>query len=65
MSDVMESNHFPWPEKDIGDRLLLERRSAFHLRFGFRTSLVDPPHLKNFEEGLLKLLRHLQAIGCA
>lgn len=57
LSDIPEVENFPWPLNDIGDRLLLEREAAFHLRFALRTSLVD---VKRFADNIHQLLCHVQ-----
>lgn len=61
VSDVLELNNFPWPKADIGDRLLLEGESAFHFRFGFLTSVVDPPYVTRFAESARRLMEYIES----
>lgn len=61
VSSIIEMNDFPWPQYDIGDKVLLEREAAFNLRFAFQTSLIDPPHVAKFLEDIDQLLEYLRA----
>lgn len=61
VSSVVETNNFPWPKEGIGDRLLLEREAAFSVRFGFRTSVVDPPFVTRFAENARRLMEYIES----
>lgn len=63
VSDVLEIANFPWPVEDIGNRLLLQRESSLHLRFAFRTSVVDPPFVTRFADNIYQLVRYVQSLG--
>ena len=65
VSDVLELEDFPWPAVDIGNRLLLQREAAFHLRFAFKTSVVDPPFVVTFAKSIHQLIRHVESLGTA
>lgn len=62
VSDVLEIENFPWPVEDIGNRLLLQRESSLHLRFAFRTSVVDPPFVTRFVDNINQLVRYVQSL---
>ncbi|HVX14001.1 MAG TPA: hypothetical protein VHC22_22645 [Pirellulales bacterium] len=51
---------WPWPERGIGDRLLVDDPTAHCLRFAFKTSLVDPPHVDSFLQDIDRLLTSLR-----
>lgn len=65
VSDVLEIENFPWPAEDIGDRLLVQRESSFHLRFAFQTSVVDPPFVTRFADNINQLVRYVQSLGAS
>lgn len=62
VSDVLEIENFPWTVEDIGNRLLLQRESSFHLRFAFSTSVVDPPFVTRFADNINQLVRYVQSL---
>ena len=62
VSDVLEIENFPRTVEEIGNRLLLQRESSFHLRFAFRTSVVDPPFVTRFADNINQLVRYVQSL---
>ncbi len=65
LSDILEIENFPWPAANIGDRLLLQRESSFHLRFAFQTSVVDPPFVTRFSDNINQLVRYVHSLGAS
>lgn len=61
VSDILEIENFPWKVEDIGNRLLLQRESSLHLRFAFRTSVVDPPFVTRIADNINQLVRYVQS----
>jgi len=63
VSDVLEIENSPCPVEDIGNHLLLQRESLYHLRFAFRTSVVDPPFVTRFADNINHLVHYVQSLG--
>lgn len=63
VSDVLEIGNSPWPVEDLGNHLLLQGESSYHLRFAFRTSVVDPPFVTRFADNINQLVNYVQSLG--
>ena len=62
VSDVLEIGNSPWPVEDLGNHLLLQEESSYHLRFAFRTSVVDPPFVTRFADSINHLVHYVQSL---
>ena len=63
VSDVLENENSPWPVEDLGNHFLLQGESSYHLRFAFRTSVVDPPFVTRFADNINQLVNYVQSLG--
>lgn len=62
VSDVLENENSPWPVEDLGNNFLLQGESSYHLRFAFRTSVVDPPFVTRFTDSINHLVHYVQSL---